>query len=292
MLRALSAALLAACLLAPPHALAAGAEFAQPSMNIYRRFPAELHDKMIGFYQKVLGLKPLAAPPVNLGPGQEVYRFTIGSGQIKLASGLMPDRQYHLGALNEATGARVLTFTFPDEAELVGRFRAEGYPAPAFKDIGPGRRGALLKDPAGFWLELVVLPGAPPQAYERVEIGINAADLKRSKSFYRDFLGLDEAPPEKDPLLGLTKHSYRHGETTVSLWSVGGRGLPADTDSAGIQYVIGNIEAIDARAKAAHVLVQEPLAVLPRLGFRTLWLNDPDGVTNYFYQLGPRPAAR
>ncbi len=86
----------------------------------------------------------------------------------------------------------------------------------------------------------------------------------------------------------MTKHPYRHGQTTINLWSVG-HNLPADTGSAGIQYVISNIDAVNARAAADHVTVETPLGGVPGFNVRTVWLNDPDGVTDYFYQLGARP---
>ena len=292
--RPLKTALLAASLLMASGAFAVQAadapkpQFAQGSMNVYRRFAPEYRDKMIAFYDKVLGLKPLQ--PINLGGGQQMILFGIGSGQIKLASGLKEGRQQHLGGVNEATGIRLFTLTYPDEAALAARFQAAGLPAPAFKDIGEGRRAALVQDPAGFTLELVIAPHASPDEYAGVQVGINVSNLERSRAFYRDFAGLDELPPVKDRFLGVTRYPYRHGQTTISLWSVG-KGLPADTGSAGIQYVISNLDAVNARALAEHVTVETPLGGVPGFNVRTVWLNDPDGVTDYFYQLGARPAA-
>lgn len=275
--------------ISPADASAAKPLFAQGSMNVYRRFPAEYRDKMVEFYAKVLGLQPLR--PISLQGGQQIVLFKVGSGQIKLAAGLKEDRQYHQGVgVDDATGIRLYTLFFPDEAALKARFAAAGYPEPAFKAIGGGRRAALVKDPAGFNLELVILPGAPSEETGRVEVGINVSDLARSRAFYRDFAGLEELPPVKDPLLGVTMYPYRHGETTINLWSVG-KNLPADTGSAGIQYVIHNIDAMNARALAEHVKVETPLGGIPGFNVRTVWLNDPDGVTDYFYQMGARPAA-
>jgi catechol 2,3-dioxygenase-like lactoylglutathione lyase family enzyme len=276
----------------PPAAGAAAVkpQFLQGSMNVYRRYAAEDHARMVDFYDKVLGLKSLQ--PIKLSAAQQVILFGVGSGQIKLAAGLKPDRQYHAGGVNDARGIRLYTLFFPDEAALTARFVAAGYPAPAFKDIGGGKRAALAKDPAGFNLELVILPGAPPEETGKVEVGINVSDLKRSRAFYRDFAGLEELPPVKDPFLGVTKYPYRHGQTTINLWSVG-HDLPADTGSAGIQYVISNVEAMNARALAEHVTVETPLGGVPGFQVLTVWLNDPDGVTDYFYQFtGQRGAAR
>lgn len=264
--------------------------FAQGAMNVFRRFPPEIRAQMIDYYGKALGLQPLQ--PIQVNASLQMILFRVGGGQIKLATGLTPGRKAHPGgAINEATGIRLYTLTFADEAALTERFKAAGYPAPAFTDIGGGRRAALVKDPGGFNLELVIDPKASPQT-TGVEVGINVSDLDKSRAFYRDFVGLEELPPVKDAFLGVTKYPYRHGETTIDLWSVG-KALPADTDSAGIQYVISNIDAVNANALARHVTVETPLGGLPGFNIRTVWLNDPDGVTDYFYQLvAPPPAAK
>ena len=263
--------------------------FAQGSMNVFRRFATEDRAKMIDFYQKALALQPLT--PINLGGGMQMILFKVGSGQIKLAAGLKNDRQYHLGGVNDATGIRLYTLFFPDEATLTAQFKANGSSAPKFKDIGGGARAALVKDPAGFTLELIIVPNAPADTYGKVEVGINASDLDKSRAFYRDFVGLDELPPVKDAFLGVTKYPYRHGDTTINLWSVG-KSLPADTGSAGIQYVITNIDAVNANAIARGVKVETPLGGVPGFNIRTVWLNDPDGVTDYFYQLAPPPGPK
>ena len=46
-----------------------------------------------------------------------------------------------------------------------------------------------------------------------------------------------------------------------------------------------------SRALAQNVTVEEPLGGLPNFSIRFVWLNDPDGVTNYFAPQGPRTAA-
>jgi catechol 2,3-dioxygenase-like lactoylglutathione lyase family enzyme len=290
---------LTAAFLALPLLLAAGAlparaaddakakpVFAQNSLNVFRRFAVEDRPKMIEFYDKVLALKPLS--PINLGGGQQMILFGVGSGQIKLAAGLTKGREYHPGgAIGDATGIRIYTLTYADEAEVKARFKAAGYPEPAFKDLGGGRKEAVVKDPAGFSIGLVIAPGAQTDG---VEAGINVANLERSRAFYRDFEGLEELPPVKDPVLGVTKYPFRHGQTTISLFKIGDH-LPADTGSAGIQYVIKNIEPMNARARAEPVTGETPLGGLKGFpGLETVWLNDPDGVTDYFYQLN-RPAA-
>ena len=294
MTKSLKSALFALPLLLAP-ALAHAADdaakpkpvFVQGSMNVFRRFPVEDRPKMVEFYEKVLALKPLT--PITLSPNQQMLLFAVGTGQIKLAAGLN-NRQYHPGgAIGDATGIRIYTLTYADEAEVKARFKAAGYPEPAFKDIGGGKKEAVVKDPAGFNIGLVISPGAQTDG---VEAGINVSNLERSRAFYRDFEGLEELPPVKDPILGVTKYPFRHGQTTISLFKIGDH-LPADTGSAGIQYIISNIDAMNARALAEHVTVETPLGGLKGFpGLKTVWLNDPDGVTDYFYQMDRRPAAQ
>jgi len=266
---------------AAPAVEPAAPAFALDAMNVFRRFEPQHTAKMMEFYHKVLDLEPLT--PVQLDENQQIMLFGIGKAQIKLAAGLKEGRQHHLGELNGATGIRLFALTYADGDALAARFRDAGYAAPEFKDLGEGRRGALVKDPAGFWIQLVVDPKVTPET--GVNVGINVSDLERSRAFYREFVGLEELPPVQDALLGVTKYPFRHGETTISLWSQGSK-LPADTGSAGIQYVISNVDAVNARGLAQKVTVEEPLGGLPNFSVRFVWLNDPDGVTNYFAQVG------
>jgi hypothetical protein len=73
------------------------------------------------------------------------------------------------------------------------------------------------------------------------------------------------------------------------------RTLPADTGSGGIQYVVSNVDAVAVLAAAREVPVQTPLSP-PGNGLRTIWLSDPDSVTNYFAETpqsrAPRPAVQ
>ena len=258
----------------------------QPSMNVFRRFAVE-RAKMIEFYGEVLGLKQL--PSIQLGGGNEMILFEIGTGQVKLQA-TPAASQYPNGAVKAVTGLRVLTFFYPDEAVVSGRFTAKGYPAPSFTARAGGGRAAMVLDPEKQWVEVVVVPNAPAATYQRLEVGITASNLEKSRAFYGSFVGLEELPPVMDPVLGTTKYPFRHGETTINVWSFG-PGLPANKSSAGIQYVVSNVEAVDAKAKAQSVTIDRPLAPFSQT-LRTIWLSDPDGVTNYFAQIMPRqPAA-
>jgi catechol 2,3-dioxygenase-like lactoylglutathione lyase family enzyme len=178
-----------------------------------------------------------------------------------------------------------LTFYFDDERQLAERFTQHGLPAPEFTDYADERRSALVQDPDGQDVELVVVPAATPEQLARIEVGLTVADMARSRDFYRGFVGLEELPPVDDERFGTRKYSYRHGATTISLRSFG-NDLPADTGSGGIQYVVSDVEAVDALAQARHVPIAQPLSGLQGFDLRTIWLDDPDGVTNYFAETG------
>jgi catechol 2,3-dioxygenase-like lactoylglutathione lyase family enzyme len=202
------------------------------------------------------------------------------------------NRSYEGGGVHGATGLRLLTFIFPDEAALKARFAEHGLPVPEFTDMrSEKRRTALVMDPDGQPVELVIMPGASEQQISSIEVGLTVADLDRSRAFYRSFVGLEELAAVDDERFGTRKYSFRHGATTISLRSFG-KDLPADTGSGGIQYVVSDVEFVDALAKQRQVTIDQPLQGLRGFDLRTIWLDDPDGVTNYFAVTGASRAAR
>jgi catechol 2,3-dioxygenase-like lactoylglutathione lyase family enzyme len=256
----------------------AGPLLYQDSMNVFRRFHVDAA-KVFEFYGQVLGLQQLQT--FTVGGGQQVARFQIGSQQVKFTK-RTPDRKYQPGGVKNATGLRLLTFFFPDEASLSQRFQEHGYPVPKFKSVaGASWEYALVNDPDGQPVELVVLPDAPKDAYERIEVGLTVSDLKKSLAFYRSFVGLDELKPVKDPVFGVMVYPFRHGTTTINIRYFGPN-LPADTGSGGIQYVVTDADAIDKMAKSRHITIEQPLGILKGFDLKTIWLDDPDGITNYF----------
>lgn len=257
----------------------------QPSMNVFRRFDVEAA-KVFEFYGQVLGFRPLGTFS-DVGVGG-VSRFQAGGQELKFTQ-RVDNRQYVDGGVRDATGLRLLTFFFPDEAALVARFETHGYPKPEFRTLA-GRRVALVNDPDGQQVELVVEPGQPAEAYNRIEVGLTVANLEKSRDFYRSFVGLEELAPREDPLFGTTVYGFRHGTTTINLRHFGGT-LPRDTGSGGIQYVVSDVESVNELALKRGVTVETPLSTLSGYGLRTVWLNDPDGITNYFAQTGAASAA-
>lgn len=275
--------LLALCAMVPLASSAAEAEGGvgallwQPSMNTFRRFDSE-PEALFAFYRDVLGFEQLQTFSFNGNGG--VSRIKAGATELKFTR-RTPNRDYVDGGVSDATGLRLWTFFFADEAALIARFEANGVPAPLFEAVpGTSRRSALVLDPDGQPVELVITGDPPGTTYDEVEIGLTVSDLDASRAFYRDFAGLEELPPVHDARFDTTKYSFRHGATIVSLRSFG-TDLPADTGSGGIQYVVSDVDRVAELAEARHVPVESPLSP-PGAGLRTIWLGDPDGITNYF----------
>jgi catechol 2,3-dioxygenase-like lactoylglutathione lyase family enzyme len=243
-------------------------------VNVFRRFSADRTQEMRKFYDQVLGLNAL--PPSALGGGQMI-RYPVGSSEVKLFPS--PPSEPNTANVSDVVGVRLLTFFFTDESELAARFRDHGYAAPQFHERADGARAALAQDPDGEWVELVVLPGAPASGLNRFEIGIVVSDLEQSREFYRDFMGLAELEPAFDGLLGAMKYTYKHGSTTINVWTFG-PDLPKDTQTAGMQYLVWNVAAVNDVAEARGATIDRPLSDPGQM--RTVWLQDPDGVSNYF----------
>ncbi len=280
-----SAAILVGQEQAPTQQLQSTAAIMTQPMNVFRRFSGDAKP-IYDFYGKVLGLKQLTT--YNLGGNTNVARFEVGPSQVKF-SAVVPNRKYQHGAIQDATGLRLLTFFFPSQAPVVERFRANGLPVPEFRPVSGSRRSsALVQDPDGQWVEIVIAPDESSNTYEQIEIGVVVSNLAVSREFYRDFVGLEELPPVEDPILHTTKYPYRHGSIIVSLRSFG-KQLPADTGSGGIQYVVSDVKAVQDLAQARQVKIDQPVNTLRGFGLRFVWLDDPDGITNYYAEIPAAP---
>ena len=261
-----------------------GHMFEQSSLNVFRRFPRQLTEEMVNFYVGALGLRSLN--PIQLTSTQQMILTGVGSGQVKLSAGQQGDRRYDLsGGMTGGTGIRYLRFTYPDADVVRERFAEAGLPAPTFTQED-GFPSAVLSDPAGLGIVIAIHPEAQDRSDDGVGVGIAVSNLAASRAFYREFVGLEEGDPFTSEQLGLTLYPYAHAETTLLLYEVG-EGLPADTGSSGIQYVVSDAALAAARADYRDLPVETPLNRLAGFDLTTVWLNDPDGVTNYFAQVGP-----
>jgi catechol 2,3-dioxygenase-like lactoylglutathione lyase family enzyme len=241
---------------------------------------------MVKFYTEALALRSLS--PIQLTATQQMILTGVGSGQIKLSAGTQGDRKYDLeGGVAGGTGIRFFLLTYPDYRVVQQRFVAAGFPEPQFVARGDGSRQAQVTDPGGFPIVIVTVPRMKDHSDDGVGVGINVSDLDASRAFYREFVGLDELEPLPAPILGTTLYPYRHKETTLLLYHMGDNQHP-DNGSAGIQYVVRDTPMVDAKAKhRGGIAVETPLNKLAGFDLVTVWLNDPDGVTNYFAQVGP-----
>lgn len=254
-------------------------------MNVFRRFDRAQTEDMVRFYTGALGLDSLS--PIQLTQTQQMILTGVGAMQIKLAAGQQGDRLYDLeGGHAGGTGIRFFTLSYPDEAVVRQRFVAAGFDAPAFARRGDGLRQAMVNDPGGFPIVILIRADAQDNADDGVGVGINVSDLEASRAFYREFVGLEELPPVSAPILGTTLYPYRFGETTIMLYSLGDNAHP-DNGSAGIQYVVSDAPLAAARGAHRALEVQTPLNRMRGFDLITVWLSDPDGVTNYFAQVGP-----
>lgn len=246
----------------------------QDSVNVFRRFSVD-REKELGFYGEVIGLASLNA--LNMPGGGQMSLFHIGTSQFKFTAGAA-GRTERSGAVLDVTGLRVFTYFYADEASVANAFTSHGYPAPRFEGAA-GHRRAMTTDPDGQWVELVV--GGDPSHFE---VGATVSDLEKSRAFYREFVGLDELPAI-DTAFGKTfRFTLGHRSPNIlNLWAAH-PGAAANTYTAGIQYVISDVDAVDARAKANHVTITQPLGMFGQ-GLKTVWLADPDGITNYFAQI-------
>jgi predicted enzyme related to lactoylglutathione lyase len=251
---------------------------AQDSVNVFRRFSVD-RAKVLAFYNDAVGLQ--TAPSINMPGGGQMSQFHIGTSLFKFTTA--GGRQEQSGPVLDVTGLRVFTYFYADESAVTKAFTAHGYPAPEFQGAA-GHRRAMVTDPDGQWVELVA--GGDPSHFE---VGATVSDVEHSRTFYREFVGLEELPAV-DTAFGRT-FRFRLGPKSANVLNVwaGHAGAPANTYTAGIQYVISDAEAIDARAKALNVKITQPLGPFGG-GLRTIWLADPDGITNYFAQILRRTA--
>jgi catechol 2,3-dioxygenase-like lactoylglutathione lyase family enzyme len=253
-----------------------------PAMHVFRRHSVEA-EQMLAFYGDVLGFPRMA----NIG---QTARVQAGASELKFQR-RGADQQYLTGGPQGATGFRLVGLYFADEAALTARFRQHGLAVPEFRPVeGSTTRVALTTDPDGQPVELIVVPGASAETLQQVEIGLTVSDIERSRVFYRQFVGLEELAPVQDPLLGAMKYRFRHGSTLIVLRSFGGA-RPADTSSGLIQYLVKNLERVDELAKEHEVKIDRPLTAPVGAPLRTLWISDPDGITNYFTETPQSRAA-
>ncbi len=262
----------------------------QDSVNVFRRFSVD-RATVLAYYGDVIGLQTLSA--LNMPGGGQMSLFHIGTSQFKFTNAAA-GRQDKSGPVLDVTGLRVFSFFYCSELEVAAKFTSHGYPAPDFHGTA-SRRSAMVTDPDGQWVELAIRPCDKPMSH--FEIGATVSDLEKSRVFYRDFVGLEELPAFESQYGKTYRFALGRLHRTdalnnvpdlwtwniLNLWAAH-PGAAANTYTAGIQYVVSDVESVDARAKANNVTIATPLGMFGA-GLRTIWLGDPDGITNYFAQI-------
>jgi catechol 2,3-dioxygenase-like lactoylglutathione lyase family enzyme len=267
-----------------------GPVISMPAMNTFRRYSSENPEPIFAFYSDVLGHERLTE--YDVGEATGVMRIRAGATELKF-TGDTPGQQYQTGGVDNATGLRLWTFFYSDQEAVTRRFTEHGLDAPAFEPVGnSGKLSAIAEDPEGEAVQLIITGDPAGTTYDEVEIGLTVSDIDASRAFYRDFVGLEELEPVYDPVFETMKYSYRNGATIISLRHFGDD-LPADTGTGGIQVVVSDVELVDRLARERDLQIKQPLSTLQGFGLRTIWLGDPDGITNYFAQTGrPRAAGQ
>ena len=132
-----------------------------------------------------------------------------GAQELKLTR-RVGNRSYESGGVRAATGLRLLTFFFADEAALSARFVQHGLAGARVH--GLSRRGPPHGARAGSRR-----PGRRardrcrarrPSSSASIEVGLTVADLERSRAFYREFVGLEELPPVR-------RRAFRYAQVFV-----------------------------------------------------------------------------
>lgn len=96
-------------------------------------------------------------------------------------------------------------------------------------------------------------------------------------------MGMEALEPLQNSLLGATLHGFRHGSVTLRLWTAKA-GAARDAQTGGMQYIVWNVSGVNDVAVARGATIDRPLSAPGQM--RTIWLLDPDGVSNYFAQYG------
>lgn len=104
------------------------------------------------FYKDLLGLKLIETRPVRLGT---MYRLRFGSSDFKLIEPKTTLPKGPIG-LESQLGFRYVTFVIQDLSDLCARLKAQGVEfVSQEREIRPGVRLALVKDPAGNVVEFL-----------------------------------------------------------------------------------------------------------------------------------------
>jgi len=110
-------------------------------------------DRARAFYEGLLGLTFVGTMPLPFGM---MYRFLFGESQVKLVMPKNTPPPAGPTGLDKQLGFRYLTFFVKNLTELCAELKGQGveFTIPE-RELAPGRRIAMVKDPDGNIVEFV-----------------------------------------------------------------------------------------------------------------------------------------
>lgn len=238
-------------------------------------------EKTHEFYGEVLGLKRI--PNIDFPGDVYMIRYMGGASEIKfIVTG--EELPSHAGGTGDGIGIRLMALLLPDSkrAGVLDALKAHGYPAPAFTER-EGFRYGMAFDGDGNQIELVFIDeGADEAMFNIFQIGLTVSDSDAMNTFLRDVLGLEELPTEALGG-GLTKYSYKVGDTTIKFWALGPDlpvcvGPPSEKIGMNlVQFLVPDVDAVRKTVlERGGKIHTEPFA-LGKLA-TIMFVEGPDGI--------------
>ena len=182
-----------------------------------------------------------------------MIRYPVGASEVKLFP--VAPSPANTARVADAVGVRLLTFFYRRRGRRHTAIRGAWFSAPPSSG-GPLRTQALAPRRS---CRIRTANGSSSSSFRArrptrssaSRSALRSAILRRAARFTASVMGLAPQPPVRDELLGTVKHPFKHGNTTINLWSFGAD-LPKDSATGGIQYIVWNVAAIDARRAGAR----------------------------------------
>ncbi len=245
--------------------------------------------RRVEFCGGVLGFKQLST--LNVGNGGGVARFQAGCAGAEARRAASPTACYLPAACASATGLRLLTFYFADEAALTADASVQhGLPAPGVQGSGARerRRTALVhrsRRPAGRARER-----SPARAEQLgAHRGRHGRGARAQPSVLSQLRGSRGAAARG-------RRALRHAQVLVPSWSddhqpARFRQGPARRQRQRRHSVRRrpDVASVDALAKERNVVIAQPLSRCAASICGPFGSTIPDGVTNYFAETGAEP---
>ena len=215
-------------------------------------------DKSLEFYRDVLGmeLQRAAAPRPFLTTPEILNLYNASGGQYRVGTTLVPDSpmRAELAEFKDVDrkpvqpriqdpGASILILGVRDLAGIMARVKQSGATV-----VTPGEQSVLLRDPDGFFVELI------EKGVADVSFAFVVSDTDRMLRVFKDALGFQfqTGPFLKDKLFGIEKAEVRRSTALVP----------------GTSFQVAFLEFKGIDRKPVHCRPQDPGAAVLRLVVR------------------------